>query len=198
VLDIPVGTVRSRLHHAVLRLRQVLIHRSPMKTETLGSLVDRPSAGCAFARVAELLENYLIQNSDAAQQANILASTVQLARTAAAGPNASTSPLPPLERVRKALTVQRRQAFAWQLSKLAACMLLGLTIGLVSRFAETLLVDRMHPRPWSVAGHQRCRQRCREPETGSGLWRISHRENRNMRPLASAWTAGTGCVGTHQ
>ena len=24
VLDIPVGTVRSRLHHAVLRLRQVL------------------------------------------------------------------------------------------------------------------------------------------------------------------------------
>ena len=105
-----------------------------MKTETLEALLIDRALGALSPEVAELLENYLIQNSDAAQQANSLASTVQLARTAAAGPNASTSPLPPLERVRKALTVQRRQAFAWQLSKLAACMLLGLTIGLVSRF----------------------------------------------------------------
>jgi hypothetical protein len=106
-----------------------------MKIETLEALLIDRALGALSPDVAELLESYLIQNPDAAQQANGLASTVQLARTAVAGPNAPTSPLPPLDRVRTALSVQRRQAFAWQLSKLAACVLLGLTVGLAIQHA---------------------------------------------------------------
>jgi hypothetical protein len=69
-----------------------------MKIETLEALLIDRALGALSPDVAELLESYLIQNPDAAQQANGLASTVQLARTAVAGPNAPTSPLPPLDR----------------------------------------------------------------------------------------------------
>jgi hypothetical protein len=41
--------------------------------------------------------------------------------------------LPPLDRVRRALAVQRSRRFLWQMSKLAACVALGLAIGLAAR-----------------------------------------------------------------
>jgi hypothetical protein len=105
-----------------------------MKTETLEALLIDRALGALSPEVAELLENYLIQNPDAAQKANGLESTVQLARTVAASPVMSMGALPPLGRVRKALAVQRRHAFLWEFGKLAACVLVGLAIGLASRF----------------------------------------------------------------
>ncbi len=105
-----------------------------MKTETLEALLIDRALGALSPEVAELLENHLVQNPGAARQADGLAATVQLARTAAAGPPSSTNPLPPMDRVRQTLRVQRRQALGWELSKLAACLLLGLTVGLASRF----------------------------------------------------------------
>jgi hypothetical protein len=105
-----------------------------MKTETLEALLIDRALGALSPEVAELLENYLIQNPDAARQANSLLLTVQLARTAVATPSLLKNRLPPLDRVRRALAVQRTRRFAWQIGKLAACVALGLTIGLASRF----------------------------------------------------------------
>ena len=104
-----------------------------MKTETLEALLIDRALGALSPEVAELLEDHLLQNPDAARRADRLAATVQLARAAVAGPKESTGQPPPLDRARKALRAQRRQAFVWELSKLAACLLLGLTVGLVSR-----------------------------------------------------------------
>jgi hypothetical protein len=104
-----------------------------MKTETLDALLIDRALGALPPEVAELLENYLIQNPDAARQANSLLSTVQLARTAVATPSLLKNHVPPLDSVRKALAVQRRRRLAWQMSKLAACVALGLTIGLAAR-----------------------------------------------------------------
>ena len=105
-----------------------------MKTETLDALLIDRVLGALSPEVAELLENYLIQNPDAARQASSLLSTVQLARTAVATPSLLKNRLPSLNRVRRALAVQRSRNFVWQMSMLAACVLLGLTVGLVSRF----------------------------------------------------------------
>jgi hypothetical protein len=108
-----------------------------MKTETLDALLIDRALGALSPEVAELLENYLIQNPDAARQASSLLSTVQLARTAVATPSLLKNRLPSLNRVRRALAVQRSRNFVWQMSKLAACVALGLTIGLAGRFGGT-------------------------------------------------------------
>ena len=104
-----------------------------MKTETLEILLIDRALGALSPEVAELLESHLIQNPDAVRHAESVESTVRLARTAVAGAPVSTGHAPPLDRVRKTLRVRRRQAFATELSKLAACLLLGLTIGLIGR-----------------------------------------------------------------
>jgi anti-sigma factor RsiW len=104
-----------------------------MKTETLETLLIDRALGALSPEVAELLESHLIQNPDAVRHAESVESTVRLARTAVAGAPVSTGHAPPLDRVRKTLRVRRRQAFATELSKLAACLLLGLTIGLIGR-----------------------------------------------------------------
>jgi hypothetical protein len=104
-----------------------------MKTETLEALLIDRALGALSSEVAELLENYLIQNPDTARQANSLLSTVQLARTAMATPSPLKNCVPPLDRVRRALAVQRSRRFLWQMSKLAACVALGLAIGLAAR-----------------------------------------------------------------
>jgi hypothetical protein len=104
-----------------------------MKTETLEALLIDRALGALSPEVAELIETHMVQNPDAIRQANSLEATVQLARTAVAGAQASTRQSPPLDRVRKTLGVQRRQAFVRELGKLAACLLLGLTVGLLSR-----------------------------------------------------------------
>jgi anti-sigma factor RsiW len=105
-----------------------------MKTETLESLLIDRALGALSPEAAELLEDYLIQNREAACVAASLASTVDLARGAVALPMASVNHLPSWNRVRKALGVQRRQTLTWELGKLAACVLLGLAVGLAPRF----------------------------------------------------------------
>jgi anti-sigma factor RsiW len=105
-----------------------------MKTETLEALLIDRALGALSPEIAELLENYLIENPAAARQANSLLSTVYLARTAVATPSPLKNRVPPLNRVRRALAVQSSRNFVWQMSKLAACVALGLTIGLAGRF----------------------------------------------------------------
>ena len=104
-----------------------------MKTETLEALLIDRALGALSPEVAELLESHLTQNPEVARLADGLASTVQLARGAVGDPTAPAF-FPPMDRVRKTLCAQRRKTVAWELSKLAACLLLGLTIGVVSRF----------------------------------------------------------------
>jgi anti-sigma factor RsiW len=100
-----------------------------MKTETLEALLLDHAMGELSPEVAELLETHLTRNPEAARQAAGLASTVQQARQAVA--MSQEVPHRPLAvaRLQQERRAQRRRAFIWELARLAACVVLGLTLG---------------------------------------------------------------------
>ena len=100
-----------------------------MKTETLKALLLDHALGELSPEVAELLETHLAHDPEAARQADGLASTVQLARQAmVVTQEAPHRPLA-VARLRQTQMTHRRWAFMWELARLAACVVLGLTLG---------------------------------------------------------------------
>lgn len=100
-----------------------------MKTETLEALLLDHALGELSPEVAELLETHLARNPEVARQAAGLAATVQQARQAVAV--TQEAPQRPLAAVRlqQERRIQRRRVFMWELARLAACVVLGLTLG---------------------------------------------------------------------
>jgi hypothetical protein len=100
-----------------------------MKPESLESLLLDHVMGELPPEVGELLEAYLAHNPEAARQAAGLAATAQLARQAAAlTPETPRRPLA-VARLQKVQTAMRWRAAAWELTRLAACGVLGMILG---------------------------------------------------------------------
>ena len=100
-----------------------------MKTETLEMLLLDQAMGELRPEVAELLEAHLTRTPKAARQAAGLAATIQLARQATAlTPEAPRRPLA-VARLRKVQTAMRWRTAAWELTRMAACAVLGLILG---------------------------------------------------------------------
>lgn len=100
-----------------------------MRPESLEALLLDHALGQLSPEVTELLANHLARTPEAAKQAEGLASTLQIARQATALTlEAPRRPLA-LERLRRARVTNRRRAIIGELVRLAACVLLGLTLG---------------------------------------------------------------------
>ena len=116
-----------------------------MKTETLEALLLDHALGELSPEVAELLETHLAHDPEAARQAAGLASTVQRARQAMAitqeAPRRSLS----VGRLRQAQMTHRRWAFMWELARLAACVVLGLTLGWYGHTARKAPIAAVPP-----------------------------------------------------
>jgi anti-sigma factor RsiW len=104
-----------------------------MKPETLEALLLDHAMGELSPEISELLEAHLAHRPEAARQAAALFGTVVEARRAVAV--RAEAPQRPLAvgRLRQAQVVRRRQAFIWEGAKLAACVVLGLTLGWYGR-----------------------------------------------------------------
>ena len=100
-----------------------------MRPESLEALLLDYALGQLSPEVAELIEGDLAQSPEAAKQAHGLASTLQLARQATTVTlEAPQRPLA-LERLRRARVTNRRRVVIWEWVRLAACVLIGLTLG---------------------------------------------------------------------
>jgi anti-sigma factor RsiW len=100
-----------------------------MRPESLEALLLDYALGQLSPEVAELMEGHLAQSPEAAKQAHGLASTLQLARQATTVTlEAPQRPLA-LERLRGARVTNRRRVVIWEWVRLAACVLIGLTLG---------------------------------------------------------------------
>ncbi len=115
-----------------------------MKPETLEALLLDRAMGELSPEVAELLEAHLAGVPDAARQAGGLAAVVQQARQAVALPEEAPPPLA-TARLQRAQAAWRRRAFIWETARLAACVILGLTLGWYVRPARVTPVVAAAP-----------------------------------------------------
>ena len=100
-----------------------------MKPEMLETLMLDRALGELPLAVTELLDEYLTQHPDAARQADTLAGTLQLARRAVAMP-CETAPRPlALDQLRQVQPARRWRGLTRATLPLAACVVLGLTLG---------------------------------------------------------------------
>jgi anti-sigma factor RsiW len=107
-----------------------------MRPESLEALLLDHALGQLSPEVAELLANHLARAPEAAKQADELASTLRMARQATALTlEAPRRPLA-LERLRRARVTNHRRAIIGELVRLAACVLLGLTLGWYSHIVR--------------------------------------------------------------
>jgi hypothetical protein len=83
----------------------------------------------------------------------------------------------------RALGRQRRQKLTWELGKLAACVLLGLTVGLSRGLEEPPPSHRLTPRSLSACRPLTRRAPLPRDKTGFGRSPISRPGNRNTPPL---------------
>jgi anti-sigma factor RsiW len=104
-----------------------------MKAELLEALLIDRALGALSLEVGELLETHLAHDPEAAEQAAGLSATVGLARRVMARPEVQPMRSLPLAQWRKQAIVQRRHARAWELTRLAAGLLLGLSLGWYGR-----------------------------------------------------------------
>jgi hypothetical protein len=100
-----------------------------MKPENLETLLLDRALGELSPAVVELLDEYLTRNPDAARQADTLTATLLLARQAVVLPSeAPPSPLSTV-RLRQAQQTWRWRGLTREALRLAACAVLGLTLG---------------------------------------------------------------------
>ena len=100
-----------------------------MKPENLEILLLDRALGELPPAVMELLDEHLTRNPGAARQADTLAATLRLARQAVAMPP-ETPPRPlAIDTLRQAQQTRRWRGLTWEALRLAACAVLGLTLG---------------------------------------------------------------------
>jgi hypothetical protein len=147
-----------------------------MKPETLESLLLDQVMGELRPEVVDLLGTHLMHNPEAARQAAGLAATVQLARQAVAlTPEMLRRPLA-VERLHKVQTATRRRSVGWELTRLAACGMLGLILGWQGHIDRGRPADAMAPPggsldlPAGVPGPEQV------PESRKEFWSLTNLE----------------------
>ena len=112
-----------------------------MKPEMLESLVIDRALDSVPLAVAELLDEYLAANPEAARRADEVTATLRLAR-AAVVPSLG-KPSRPLDRGRigRAAQARRLASLAPELARLAACVALGLVLGWWARPAQAPILE---------------------------------------------------------
>lgn len=103
-----------------------------MKPETVEALLIDRAMGELTPEAAELLEAHLAGDPDGARRVGGLAAVVQQARQAVALAEEAPPPLA-IARLQQARRDQRQRAFLGELSRLAACLALGLALGWYGR-----------------------------------------------------------------
>ena len=157
-----------------------------MKTETLKALLLDHAMGELSPEVAELLETHLTHDPEAARQADGLASTVQLARQAmVVTQEAPHRPLA-VARLRQEQMTHRRWALIWEMARLAACVVLGLTLGWYGQIARkaTVAAPPLPPRVAAI-------ELPSAPESANDFWSLANLEaaQRERQPVASRTTS---------
>jgi anti-sigma factor RsiW len=157
-----------------------------MKTETLEALLLDHSLGELSPEVAELLETHLAHDPEAARQAAGLASTVERARQAMAV--TQEAPHRPLAAVRlqQEWRAHRQWTFMWELARLAACVVLGLTLGWYGHTARKATVAAT-PAPTLVAAVELPSA----PESANDFWSLANLEaaQRERQPVEGRTTS---------
>ncbi len=157
-----------------------------MKPETLEVLLLDRAMGELPPEVVELLETHLTHNPEAARRAEGLASAIQLARQAVARvPEVPRRPLA-VGQLRHVQMTQRRRAFIWELVRLAACVVLGLTLGWYGHTAHkaTAAATPVPPLVAAVGLPP-------APESAKDFWSLANLEaaQRERQPVESRTTS---------
>jgi anti-sigma factor RsiW len=118
-----------------------------MKPETLEALLLDRALGELSPEIAELLDAHFDHDPEAAQQADRLAATVHQARQAVAVKQETPRRPLAVARLRREHRAQRQRAFAWELARLAACVVLGLAVGWYGRTARETPAIAVAARP---------------------------------------------------
>jgi anti-sigma factor RsiW len=157
-----------------------------MKTETLEALLLDHALGELSPEVVELLETHLAHNPEAARQAAGLASTVQRARQAMAITQEAPRRSLAVERLRQAQMTHRRRAFMGELARLAACVVLGLTLGWYGHTARKAPVAAAPVAPLVAAVELPS-----TPKSANDFWSLAYLEaaQRERQPVASRTTS---------
>jgi hypothetical protein len=106
-----------------------------MKTENLEALLLDRAFGQLGPEVAELLDEYLMQNPTVGVQAAVLRGTVEIARVAVALPPSTINQTP----LRDFAAVQRSlewRGLSRETLKIAACVAVGLSLGWMARASK--------------------------------------------------------------
>ena len=121
---------------------------TPENLETL--LLDR-ALGELPPAVLELLDEYLTRNPDAARQADVLTATLEFARQAVAMPQ--ENPPRPLARdvLRRDQQMRRWRGLTREALQLAACAVLGLTLGWYAHASHAAPAVAQTPHPEATA-----------------------------------------------
>jgi anti-sigma factor RsiW len=144
-----------------------------MKAELLEALLIDRALGALSPEVGELLETHLARDPAAAEQAAGLSATVGLARRAMARPEVQPMRSLPLAQWRKQAIVQRRHARAWELTRLAAGLLLGLSLGWYGRTGGDGTGLAEHPRPAEPARLAAVADQSGPVEPAKSFWALS-------------------------
>jgi anti-sigma factor RsiW len=157
-----------------------------MKTETLEALLLDHALGELSPEVVELLEAHLAHNPEAARQAAGLASAVQQARQAVAMSQEAPRRSLAVERLRQTQMTRRRWAFTWELARLAACVVLGLTLGWYGHTARNAAVAATPVLPRVAAVELPS-----APESANDFWSLANLEaaQRERQPVEGRTTS---------
>jgi anti-sigma factor RsiW len=157
-----------------------------MKAELLEALLIDRALGALSPEVGELLETHLARDPAAAEQAAGLSATVGLARRVMARPETQPTRSLPLARWRKQAVVQQRHARAWELTRLAAGLLLGLSLGWYGRPGGDGTGLAEHPRPAEPAGLATVADHSGPVEPAKSFWALSgFTAGQQARPAAT-------------
>jgi hypothetical protein len=123
-----------------------------MKPENLETLLLDRALGELPPAVLELLDEHLTQNPAAARQADTLTATLQLARQAVAMPSEIPQRPLALDTLHQAQRMGRGRGRAQETLRLAACAMLGLTLGWYAHASRPTpaLAQTSHPEPTAV------------------------------------------------
>jgi len=158
-----------------------------MKPEMLETLMLDRALGELPLAVTELLDEYLTQHPDAARQADTLAVTLQLARRAVAMP-CETAPRPlALDQLRQVQPARRWRGLTRATLPLAACVVLGLTLGWYARALRPAPTRAQASRPESTTVRAIPVEPSSSGDGAARFWSLAKRQaEQRSRPAAAS------------